>query len=93
MYNENDFEYIDLDEESNIDLKMQLETIITDEFLGDSRFIMDGCWSCKTESKIFYCYFETGEEEEDEYLVKIDLNNNTVEEIDDEELKEIIFNC
>lgn len=87
MYNENDFESIDLDEE--IEIKQQLESIIVDNV--DDDFLLFNCCVNKNENKIYYCY--CGYVDGDTFYVKVDFNNDSLTEIDDDELKEIIFNC
>lgn len=77
MYND-DFESFDLNDESNVDLKAQLKSKISEVFKKDS-FIIHECYINKKENKIYYCGLDFGYDDEDEcpFYMKVDLNNDS----------------
>ena len=77
MYND-DFESFDLNNESNVDLKAQLKSKISEVFKKDS-FMIRECYINKKENKIYYCGISFGYDDEDEcpFYMKVDLNNGS----------------
>lgn len=77
MYND-DFESFNPNDESNVDLKAQLKSKISEVFKKDS-FMIRECYINKKENKVYYCGIGFGYNDEDEcpFYVKVDLNNGS----------------